>query len=676
MPLKYLSQNYNFSTRLIMGLLALIVITTLSAGLPAYWLTEGQLEAQMWAQVDTARTATRSLFQAREAQLKATAFLLSERPTMARLLTEPGQAELEVYLAAFRRQSQLDILLICTGNLTVPAAESPLVDCPPPGTLSYTLLAERPALLVSQMVHPQGVIVAGAWLDESFLQHLAVHTGAQQSIISPDGQRHGSSFTAAPAITAFPSDAPPPQTRLALPEGHYYATAMPLTGSDTAPPPRLFAEVALPVEALMAVKQQALLVLVVSTGLVAVGGGALGAWYIRRLTTPLRQLTGLAGQISHGDFTTHIPPLTGPAEITTLTAALNQSQAAMMAALEERSRAGAWLNTILQSIVEGVVTIDGQGRINFFTQGAETLTGWPTQKALGQPIDRVFLPAESNDPAFSERIPAPGHKQTIEIITLTGKRAVLAVTGARLTPPDAATAQTALVLRDVTDETARQHLRSYFLANITHEFRTPLSALAASLELLLDEADKLTAADIRELLKPTHLSLLSLQTLIDNLLESSRIEAGYFTLRRQRLNLNQILTEALLIVTPLLERRRQTLTLTRPGRLPDVEGDSARLIQVMVNLLINASKYSPIGQTIDLHLARTDDALRISVLDRGSGIPPAERLNLFRRFVRMSNQREQYGVGLGLYVVKTTIEAHGGQVGVDETARRRFNFLV
>jgi signal transduction histidine kinase len=286
--------------------------------------------------------------------------------------------------------------------------------------------------------------------------------------------------------------------------------------------------------------------------------------------------------------------------------------------------------------------------------------------AIGQPIDRVFLPAESADPPISERLPTPGHKLIIEIITLTGKRAFLAVTGATLSAPHADTVQTALVLRDVTDEMARQHLRSYFLSNITHEFRTPLSALAASLELLLDEADNLTAADIRELLKPTHLSLLSLQTLVDNLLESSRIEAGYFSLRRQRLDLNQMLTEALLIVTPLLERRQQALTLTEPGHLPVAEGDSARLTQVMVNLLINASKYSPIGQPIDLRLAQRGQTLRVSVLDRGSGIPPAERLNLFRRFVRMSNQREQYGVGLGLYVVKTTIEAHGGQVGVDD----------
>jgi signal transduction histidine kinase len=101
--------------------------------------------------------------------------------------------------------------------------------------------------------------------------------------------------------------------------------------------------------------------------------------------------------------------------------------------------------------------------------------------------------------------------------------------------------------------------------------------------------------------------------------------------------------------------------------LANVVGDPARLTQVMVNLIINASKYSPIGQPIELQLVQQADTLRVNVIDHGPGIPEVERANIFRSFVRLdSGDREQYGIGLGLYVVKTIVEAHDGRVGISD----------
>ncbi|MCA9993777.1 MAG: ATP-binding protein, partial [Anaerolineales bacterium] len=95
--------------------------------------------------------------------------------------------------------------------------------------------------------------------------------------------------------------------------------------------------------------------------------------------------------------------------------------------------------------------------------------------------------------------------------------------------------------------------------------------------------------------------------------------------------------------------------------------DPARLTQVVVNLLTNASKYSDIGQAIGLQVAQSATTLRVAVADRGPGVPPAERANVFRRFVRLNEaEGEQYGMGLGLYVAKTIVTAHGGQMGVDD----------
>ena len=134
-------------------------------------------------------------------------------------------------------------------------------------------------------------------------------------------------------------------------------------------------------------------------------------------------------------------------------------------------------------------------------------------------------------------------------------------------------------------------------------------------------------------------------------------------------HIHEAIENAVNIAQPLLEQRSQMLSLAEPPQLPEVEGDPARLTQALVNLIINASKYSPLGQPIELQLAQRADMLWVGVIDRGPGIPPAERSNLFRRFVRLNTgDQEQYGIGLGLFVVKTIVEAHGGQVGVSDHA--------
>lgn len=232
----------------------------------------------------------------------------------------------------------------------------------------------------------------------------------------------------------------------------------------------------------------------------------------------------------------------------------------------------------------------------------------------------------------------------------------------------AAASVTSLLLRKNINDEALQHLRSHFLATVTHEFRTPLSALRASVEFLVDEMASLSREEIDGLLHAVHLSVTGLQTLVDNLLESIRIEAGHFTIRPEPTELEEVVAEAEHIMQPLLNRRQQKLALSYPERMPMVYGDPTRLTQVIVNLLANASKYGPMGQTVDLELALTDgEMVRVTVADRGPGLSPAIREKLFRRFARFSSADEaQHGVGLGLWIVKAIISEHGGTVGAEE----------
>jgi len=658
----------SLTTRLVIVVVVLILLTTLSAGVPAFLLARSQLEAQARQRVEATARGTQSLYDAAERRVVDLAALLAERPTLRRLIEDDDVAAIEPYLRAFQEQSELDVIILCDGERVVVTTEVSIAVCPANVDSGVYLLDGRPVLLASQSILSSsipetiGTVMAASWLDVELLTQLSANTGAEQTILDADGQPLASTLSPGVMIIQRRGSG----LELAGDGRSYLISQFSLPGQHSN---ALLAEVALPIDDLQATERTGLLVLTASTAIIALVGVAAGVWYIRRLTAPLLRLTGSAEQISQGDLAAPIPRLAGPPELATLSASLEKSQATMLTALEERSQARDWLNTLIQSVVEGVVTFDTRGRVTFMSQGAELLSGWTSAEAVGQPIDHVFPLADAADgQTFLDHIPPAGDKREIEVRTRSGKTVVVAATGARLVPPNSDTVQVALVLRDVTEEQALRNLRSFFLANISHEFRTPLSTLNASIELLIDQVDDLSPGEIRELLSPTHLSLLSLQSLIDNLLESSSIEAGSFRLRRRVVNLEDVMAEALTIVRPLMERRRQAIAVSEPARMPTLSADRARLTQALVNLLANASKYSPIGCPIDLNISQTRDVVRLAVADRGPGVSPEDRVNLFRRFMRLDTQAgdEQYGIGLGLYLVKRIAEAHGGQVGVDD----------
>ncbi|MCB0640730.1 MAG: hypothetical protein KDC44_03785 [Phaeodactylibacter sp.] len=213
--------------------------------------------------------------------------------------------------------------------------------------------------------------------------------------------------------------------------------------------------------------------------------------------------------------------------------------------------------------------------------------------------------------------------------------------------------------------------KTNFFTNITHEFRTPLTALSASVELLLDQADTLTPTEMEQMLNWLHLGILGLQTLIDNLIESASLEAGRFQVTRQPTDLAQILREATKLMRPLHQKYHQQLTLELPSAgLPTLSADARRLTQVIVNLLANAHKYAPAQSEIKLRAAVEAQQIKIEVADRGPGVPSDAKSKLFHRFlhINIDSDQKRFGVGLGLWVVKAIVEEHGGDVGVTDRA--------
>jgi len=216
-------------------------------------------------------------------------------------------------------------------------------------------------------------------------------------------------------------------------------------------------------------------------------------------------------------------------------------------------------------------------------------------------------------------------------------------------------------------------LTDHFLANVSHEFRTPLTAVAASVELLIDQAAELSPAELQELLTTLHLGVLNLHKLVDNLLESANIEAGRFRARPRPANLGEIIANAAATMQPLLDRHGQRLVVELPAAIPVVMADPRRIVQVLVNLLSNASNaqrgLAASQITISALLEADGQTVRVLVADQGPGIPLEQRAALLqgRRFAGTGSDAPG-GFGLGLSVVKAIVEGHGGRWGIDDRA--------
>jgi signal transduction histidine kinase len=218
-------------------------------------------------------------------------------------------------------------------------------------------------------------------------------------------------------------------------------------------------------------------------------------------------------------------------------------------------------------------------------------------------------------------------------------------------------------------------LIEHFLANVSHEFRTPLTAVAASVELLMDQADELSPAELHELLATLHLGVLNLHKLVDNLLESASIEAGRFRVRPRPVNLGEIIAEATATMQPLLDRHGQRLVVELPAAIPVVMADPRRVVQVLVNLLSNASNaqrgLSESEIAISAAVESGGQTVRVQVADQGPGIPYQQQTELLqgRRFAASPAAIDAHapsGFGLGLSVVKAIVEGHGGRLGMED----------
>lgn len=222
-------------------------------------------------------------------------------------------------------------------------------------------------------------------------------------------------------------------------------------------------------------------------------------------------------------------------------------------------------------------------------------------------------------------------------------------------------------------EKAERLLRQFqndFVASVSHELRTPLYAITGFAELLQKNKVRDFATQ-QEFITRIAQNAERLVALVDDLLDVSRLEAGYLQLDLNELNLGQLITETLLSLESLAAKNNVSLCWDAPddSSAPalKVQADARRINQVMANLISNAIKFSPPGSPVRVAMIRDADQARVEVRDQGLGIPPDDLPLLFSKFYRSEAavKKAVNGTGLGLYIARMIIEAHGGRIGVE-----------
>jgi two-component system phosphate regulon sensor histidine kinase PhoR len=373
------------------------------------------------------------------------------------------------------------------------------------------------------------------------------------------------------------------------------------------------------------------------------------AWIAgRSIARPLVALADAARDIAAGE--TPRFPRSGIPEVDALVEALRRMHGDLTSrALElEQERAGG--NAIVDAMVEGVIAADPRGKILMANPAARRLLGYAPDATL--PDLRTLFRIKSAQDAVIEVL--AGREVHDCEVDLDGR--VLSLNARPLYRNGAV-----LVLHDLTKVRRLEAVRRDFVANVSHELKTPLTSIAGYAETLMDPG---IATEARQRFLATVMSNAQrMQRLVDDLLDLSRIESGHWTPRIQHAGLDGLVTEAWEVFRVRARTRRVDFerVIAPDARNLDVDPDALR--QILSNLFDNALRYVPVGGRIICRSERVNDGVAISVEDNGDGIASEHLPRIFERFYRVDpgRSRGEGGTGLGLAIVRHMIEAHGGR---------------
>jgi len=406
--------------------------------------------------------------------------------------------------------------------------------------------------------------------------------------------------------------------------------------------------------------------------------------FARMFSARIDRLKDFSQRIAEGDFRPLLPE--GPRdELSALADSMNQTAARLDLEIRmlsgERNRSSA----ILRSMVEGVAVIDADERLVFYNRAFSEIFG--VQDAEGRPLIEVVRNAElvglirkalRGDEGLQNDI-SMGIVQMQNFSVTAAPVKALDPTGAEHDLAKAKPSGAVVVLHDVTELRRLERVRQDFVANVSHEFKTPLTAIQGFAETLLGGAlDDPT--NNRRFLDIIRNHAIRLARLTNDLLKLARIEAGKLEVEFFPVGLIELIEGCAETTLMKASRKQITLEIEVPPGLPAVQGDASLLRDVLQNLLDNAIQYTPAGGHVHVTAEAKGREAVIAVSDTGLGIPTSDRERIFERFYRVdaARSREAGGTGLGLSIAKHIVEAHNGRLWVDSVIGEgsKFSFSI
>lgn len=341
--------------------------------------------------------------------------------------------------------------------------------------------------------------------------------------------------------------------------------------------------------------------------------------------------------------------------------------------VEERQ----WLGLVIEYSADGILIVDSECNIVGFNPAFARISGWSVEELRGRNCWEALRISATRGDAHCGTLcpirlgtfvnkPEEDRRSEVVIVTKDGERRDVELTYSVILSNDNRILGGILGARDITARKEAEELQSTFLSVISHELQTPIAIIKGYAGLYADETTPLEPGKVREKMQIIEEESERLSKLVENLLYASRLQAGGVELHREPLDVASLLRRVANKMRGVSKMHKIVLNL--PDReMPPVNADYDKIEQVLINLVENAVKYSPAGGPITLEASPTSEDIIVKVTDRGIGVPEGERKRIFERFSRLDSRyvRERKGAGLGLYISKAIIEAHGGRIWVE-----------
>ncbi len=342
------------------------------------------------------------------------------------------------------------------------------------------------------------------------------------------------------------------------------------------------------------------------------------------------------------------------------------------------------IDLILEGIDEGVFTVDRELRILSFNPAAERILGWREEEVIGRHCTAIlkegdgasYYQEELLSEAMRKAQSVTSAKEGHPVISKDGQQIFIASSVVPLLDIDGQVIGAMVAFRDALAETELDHMKAGFISMVSHELRSPLSHIIASTELMREA--NLSSEQQQDLLNIIHAQSNRLNRFVEQILDVSLLEAGTVKVEQEAVALKPLIEQMIEALEIRVNTHRFEFTV--PERPAIVVGDESKIQTVLDNLLENAVNYSPKGSRVSIEVSDRDKEVVISVIDEGIGIPAKQLERLFERFHRVnaSDDQEQYGYGLGLYISKRLIEIQGGSIWAESEVGRgsRFSFSL